>query len=540
LALLFALPQRAEGEDLKPAESPAQPADGDDANPDDSEPVGEKLPLEDPTIVEEAETPPEDAAPEASEADPDGDPADEKTPLRLDTDAEPTVGRLPVEDPTLDTSDTKELGPSTDDDAQVEPDDGDAGEDDEKGTTDESDEAPAEPAEKDPSDWGQPVKVMYGYQTGLLVGVDDWFFLTLAGLVQARYAVNYRTEPPNDPTTGDRELQLTQGFDVARARFTMGVGLTQFVALYMRIGVVSGGNFSFQRAFMDLKWRYFRLRAGLFMNELIAEDLINPHDLLFNDYSILENVFNPGSSKGVMFTYLRKQFSINLGYSDGLRTGFSEIRSATRADFAMTLRTQYAWGEKGLVGFNRLVSRRGTPFGVRLGAAIHYQDGGRSQGTAPVKIALGTLDVSARGDGWSLLFAVVSGQDGRTEAAGTVTSFEVITTGLSVMGGYFVLENLQVFGQYGLVAKPRIQGEPPPGTPGVPDPGGDLSNFQSFGVGLSYFVIPGYDNVKLSTDFQYFLGREVASNVPASPLNNIAPNNAGSQFFFRIQISAAF
>ncbi len=204
VCVCFALPQRAEGEDLKPAESPAQPADGDDADPDDSKPVGEKLPLEDPTIVQEAETPPEDAAPEASEADPDGEPTEEKTPLRLDTDAEPTVGRLPVEDPTLDTSDAKELGPSTDDDAQVDPDDGDAGEYDEKDTTDERDEAPAEPAEKDPSDWGQPVKVMYGYQTGLLVGVDDWFFLTLAGLVQARYAVNYRTEPPNDPTSGDR------------------------------------------------------------------------------------------------------------------------------------------------------------------------------------------------------------------------------------------------------------------------------------------------------------------------------------------------
>ena len=58
---------------------------------------------------------------------------------------------------------------------------------------------------------------------------------------------------------------------MARARFQLGIGLTEFVALYMRIGVVAGGDFSFQRAFIDLKWKWLRIRAGLFMNETIAE-----------------------------------------------------------------------------------------------------------------------------------------------------------------------------------------------------------------------------------------------------------------------------
>ena len=515
--LAIAWPVRAQSEDLQPGDL------ADPAPPEDAETAPTTAPVEDPTITEgtaDGETPAEQSEEAA------GEEADTDTKrARLDTDAEPTVGALPVEDPTLDVDGANELVAPEDVDEEV---------------ADETE--PTDEEEPDDRDSGQPVEVTYGYQTGLLVGVDDWFYLALAGLVQARYAVNYRTKPPTDLETGLRDKQLTQGFDVARARFTMGIGLTQFVALYMRIGVVSGGDFSFQRAFIDLKWRYFRLRAGLFMNELIAEDLINPHDLLFNDYSIVENVFNPGSSKGVMFTYLRRQFSINLGYSDGLRTGFSEINSPARADFAVTLRPQYAWGERGLTGFNRLVARRGTAFGVRLGAALHYQDGGRSQGTTDIKIALGTVDLSVRGSGWSLLFAVVSGQDGRsdTDIGAIAAGFEVITTGLSVMGGYFVLDDLQVFGQYALVAKPRVQGEPPPNTPGLPELADDLSTFQAFGVGLSYYVIPGYDNVKLSADFQYFLGRELASNVPASPLNNIARNNEGSQFFFRIQLSAAF
>jgi hypothetical protein len=475
------------------------------------------FPYEDPTIQPEKEEDLEelgavqDARPEDEAAASEEAGRDEET---GDVDMARSTRSLPVEDPTLHEP------------ADAEPVEEPSAKDGE----------PADAAAPE-SDDGTNVKVHYGYQTGLLVGVDDWFFLALAGLVQARYTVNYRTKPPTDPTTLEREKQVSQGFDMARARFQLGIGLTQFVALYMRIGVVAGGDFSFQRAFIDLKWKYLRVRAGLFMTETIAESLINPNDLYFLDYSIVENVYTPGSSKGIMLTYLRRRFSINLGYSDGLRTGFSEIRSATRADFAVTLRTQYAWGESGLSGFNRLTARRGTPFGIRLGAAVHYQDGGRSQGTAPVKIALGTVDVSARGNGWSVLLSISAGQDGTAATAATPAG-EIVSTGASLMGGYFVMDDLQVFAQYSIVAKPQIEGEPPAGVPSA-DPT-NLSNFQSFGVGFSYFVIPGRDNVKLSSDFQYFLGRTSGSSVPPSPLNSIAPNDDGSQFAWRIQISAAF
>ena len=106
------------------------------------------------------------------------------------------------------------------------------------------------------------------------------------------------------------------------------------------------------------------------------------------------------------------------------------------------------------------------------------------------------------------------------------------------MGGYFVMDDLQVFAQYSIVAKPRIEGEPPPTVPGADSRA--LSNFHSFGVGFSYFVIPGHDNVKLSSDFQYFLGDTRWQHRPSSPLNSIQPNDDGSQFAWRIQISAAF
>jgi hypothetical protein len=131
----------------------------------------------------------------------------------------------------------------------------------------------------------------------------------------------------------------------------------------------------------------------------------------------------------------------------------------------------------------------------------------------------------------------VVGQDA-TDATVSNEAGELVGGGVTLMGGYFVTENAQLFGQYNIVPKPRIQGALPPGTPD--EIIGPPSTFQSFGIGFSYFVIPGHDNVKVSSDFNYFLGREAGSLVPDSPLNSIQPNDAGSQFAWRVQVSGKF
>jgi hypothetical protein len=499
IALMVAGPARAQDGGVETDASLEE-----EQTPEKADPTTGALPMEDPTIqpTRDEDLRVDDELSSEADAEPgsDGEEAAETDTKK----EEPTAGALPIEDPTRAPEKEKELEESLDEPG--------AAEDDEDN-----------------------VKVVY--DQGFLVAVDNWFFISLSGLLQARYTVNYRTDPPTDPDTGIRDKMVTQGFDVARARFTLGIGLTEFVALVMRIGVVAGGDFDFQRAFIDLKWKYFRLRAGLFMQELVGESFINPHNLYFLDYTIMDNVFSPGGSAGVMFTYLRQRFSINLGYSNGLRTGFTEIRDPAKADFAVTVRAQYAWGERGLAGFNQLNVRRGTPFGVRLGVAAHYQDGGRSGGSQPVKIALLTADLGVRGNGWSTMFGFTLGQDSVTDAPGSLEAGEVVTGALSAMGGYFVLESLELYGQYSFVSRPKIQGVLPPTVDEVLT---QPSDFHAFGVGFSYWFIPGRDHVKLQSDFIYYLGHETGSTVPSSPLNSIQPNADGSQFSWRIQISAHF
>jgi hypothetical protein len=170
-----------------------EPQAEDERKPEPPPPTAGALPVEDPTIQPESkeelrelgaaeDAKPEDEAAASKEAE-----SEDET---GDVDVARTTGSLPVEDPTLhEHEETKEP-------EEPSPEEGEP-----------ADAPTPEPAE------GSNVKVFYGYQTGLLVGVDDWFYLSLAGLVQARYTVNYRTKPPTDPMTLEREKQVSQGFD---------------------------------------------------------------------------------------------------------------------------------------------------------------------------------------------------------------------------------------------------------------------------------------------------------------------------------------
>ncbi len=95
------------------------------------------------------------------------------------------------------------------------------------------------PSEDSPPKKDEGPNVKVAYDRGFLLSIDNWFFLALSGLVQARYTVNYRTKPPTDPDTMVRDKQITQGFEVPR----------EATAFWISIGS-SSGSISFAT-----KWR---------------------------------------------------------------------------------------------------------------------------------------------------------------------------------------------------------------------------------------------------------------------------------------------
>src|SRR4029453_18188638 len=108
--------------------------------------------------------------------------------------------------------------------------------------------------------------------------------------------------------------------------------------MFLRIGTFADGAVQFQKAYVDLKYNRWRLRAGQFSERLIAEGDFNPTDLLFTDYSEVESFYEPGATQGVGGTYDDDTFTVDVGASDGLRAGFAEFQAPIEADYAVFTR----------------------------------------------------------------------------------------------------------------------------------------------------------------------------------------------------------
>lgn len=291
-----------------------------------------------------------------------------------------------------------------------------------------------------------------GHQDGnFFISSDDGGYnLTIYGLVQFRYMMNFRDE---DSTSNEFE----PGFQAARTKIGAKGNIVNKDWSYNILGNFSrdSGEFGLQDAYVEYKLpNGLRVRWGQFKLPLLREELVDdPHQLAV-ERSVVNSVFTQGRSQGVALLCTSSWCNTGLAFSDGLNSANTDFTApgtlgltpSGEADWAVTGRIEFlfAGAKKDLRDFT---APQGTPFGALLGLAGHYQQ-------SPNTAAIGdtdrdlfeyTIDGSLEGDGWNAFGAFVGRWD-NFRTAGVDSDFNDF--GAVVQGGFRIAANTELFGRW--------------------------------------------------------------------------------------------
>jgi len=346
---------------------------------------------------------------------------------------------------------------------------------------------------------------------------DGRFRLDVGGQVQFRYTATLRDGENEDGYQGGFETQRTTlilGGHAFDERLTYGVEA---------VFETEGGGFVFEVA--KVGWDFgggWTISAGLDSLPLLWEELLFDFGGLAVDQSVVNGVFGQGDSEGVFGAYTADRLRIQAAFTDGLDSGGTDFDESP-ADWALTGRAEWRFGEGGWDRFGAFSSSRGSPFSARIGVAGHVEEGADDI-EASVDLAQWTVDVLAKGGGWNVYVAVV----GRHLDDG-VDSFSDF--GLVAEGGVFVSETVELFARYDVVLADgdRLNNDP----------------FHSITTGVNWFWHG--QAAKLTADVAWFLdGTDsndlvdaIAQPGEVGPTFGLLPSDDGS-VALRVQFQLLF
>ncbi len=337
--------------------------------------------------------------------------------------------------------------------------------------------------------------------------------LTMGGFAQFRYMLNNRDD------AGENE-ELTQGFSFRRVRVIFQGDFSKQWGYKVDVDMQSDGTFKPTDVFMSYKQDAWRFRAGQFKLPILKEELVGDTEQLTVERSTLNAVFTGARSQGVDATYTDKQFRFMGMISDGLSQSNTTFDSESN-DFGITGRGEFLWEGEDFKRFDNFAGWRGKPYTGMAGAAVHYQDGGETGGTTDASNLTYTVDVSAKGNGWSAFAAAV----GRSVETSGGTDFNDM--GWLIQGGYFVTDQTEVFARFSHV---------------MPDDDRSSGNdFKEVTVGASHYVFPESSALKVTADVTIGLDDQAgASSVVSTSSANGLLSSADDQVSFRLQALFVF
>ena len=341
--------------------------------------------------------------------------------------------------------------------------------------------------------------------------------LDLGVQLKFRYDVNLR----DDDALGDDDTTL--GFSMRRAKVEGSGVITdsiegKFVITFDR----STGDTVLEDVLVE--WEIndtLSATIGQFKLPFAREEFITSKRQLFHERSSANETFNQDRSQGVQLNLAADTWRAALALSDGFNTDNTAFNSDAEADYAVTARAEFKFGDADWKAYNQFTSFRGASAGAMIGAAAHWQSAQDTNPALPDNAEmLGlTADASYMADGWNLFGSFVwMNQDDGTD--------DFDDMGVVVQGGLFFTDQLEGIARWSAV---------------FPDSNrANDQDYSDLSLGMNYYIVPESHAAKFTAAVVYSFDATSESIVSTSTGHNLLASDEDGQIALTLQLQLLF
>lgn len=383
-----------------------------------------------------------------------------------------------------------------------------------------------------------------GWKKGFQLRTPDGnFLLKVGGQVQIRFVLNHAnglSSAAPDPVAG-RKAPYLWGLENRRTKLSFQGHVVDPGWTYKIKGAfkreINGRNLLEEAWIARSLGDGWKIRVGQFKPPWMREELVSSSRQLAVDRSVVNGYFKQGYSQGVELAWSSDDFKITGWTGDGIGSrGLGPARfngqntpwNETATSYSFTGRAEWrlAGDWKQFKDFN---SRRGSEFAAMVGLSGAIQRANQNLGAASGTVAGGvTGDVTLAFDGGSIFVSGVWTSVTAPEADGGGTNNPF---GFTVQGGYFVGEDVEVFGRFAYMNY-DLENQVDP----------KVGRFDGLTVGANWFINPA---VKFALDWTINFDSLATPGLTGSFVSNSAgfrPDQPGAvnQWALRGQLQLLF
>ncbi len=343
-----------------------------------------------------------------------------------------------------------------------------------------------------------------------IVSADGSAKLQFKGQMQIRHVMNHRN--------GDGIDQFDAGFENRRIRPKLAGSLQNGKIPFSMYGDGRRGGFTLVDAWVGyVPGEGQRLRVGQYPAPFSREEMLSSSKRLASDYSVANAAFTVDRSQGVEFRNRGEDWTTYIFVGDGVKD--LNTPYTMDSDFGINVRAERKFGGT-WKRFDDFVGWRGEETATLVGAALHIS-GGQMDADSDGMVDEDfydfryTVDAGVEGDGWNA-FAAFFGQ--KTDAQGIS---EINSYGLTLQGGVFITDDIDIFTQYAWA-----------------DDDADLGELSVITVGFNKYI-SGHV-IKLTVDANYAFEEITSTYVNSSRGYLVDAMGEDGQFVLRSQLQVLF